>query len=224
EIGFTVIKSRPHLESKVPHTFPSAIHYVGKLVDLVLEDEPLCMPMPKDPTQEAEQEKASVMWKIASYEGLLQALQEELKKADQDLNMYMAPEVLINIKTLEENNEFQKMMRDEKLGCAERLLMVKNKHKALPTAPKPHKTRLEELGKLIVQKMDLLEGRMTAMSSIVLVLQNEKGEIVRDELESIVVDIPKKLEEALTGWQALEAERKQEYLELVVQTEEETAG
>ncbi|KAH9331145.1 hypothetical protein KI387_003253, partial [Taxus chinensis] len=53
-------------------------------------------------------------------------------------------------------------------------------------------------------KMDLLEGRMTAMSNIVFVLQNEKGEIVRDELESIVVDIPEKVEEELTEWKTLE--------------------
>ncbi|KAH9295699.1 hypothetical protein KI387_039287, partial [Taxus chinensis] len=72
---------------------------------------------------------------------------------------------------------------------------------ALTAAQEPHKTQLEELGKLIVQKMDLLEGRMTSMSSVVLVLQNEKGEIARDELESIAVDIPEKVEQALTEWQ-----------------------
>ncbi|KAH9310900.1 hypothetical protein KI387_025935, partial [Taxus chinensis] len=58
--------------------------------------------------------------------------------------------------------------------------------------------------------MDLLEGRMTSMSSVVLVLQNEKGEIARDELESIAVDIPEKVEQALTEWQALEAGIKEE--------------
>ncbi|KAH9292192.1 hypothetical protein KI387_042618, partial [Taxus chinensis] len=118
-------------------------------------------------------------------------------KEDQALNICTAPEVLINIKTLEENNEVQKVMKDETLGHAERLSMVKQKREALVVAQEPHKTQLEELGKLIAQKMDLLEGRMTAMSSIVLVLQNEKGEIVRDELESIAVDIPEKVEEAL---------------------------
>ncbi|KAH9301193.1 hypothetical protein KI387_012776, partial [Taxus chinensis] len=66
------------------------------------------------------------------------------------------------------------------------------KHEALGAAQDPHKTHLEELGKLIAQKMDLLEGRMTSISSVVLVLQNEKGEITRDELESIAVDIPEK--------------------------------
>ena len=137
------------------------------------------------------------MRKIASYEGLLQALHEVLNKVDQDLNIYTTPEELINIKTLEENNEVHKVMKDEKLGRAERFSMVKQKHEALVAAQELHKTWLEELGKLITQKMDLLEGRMTSVSSVVLLLQNEKGEITRDELESIIVDIPEKVEQAL---------------------------
>ncbi|KAH9306448.1 hypothetical protein KI387_010852, partial [Taxus chinensis] len=46
---------------------------------------------------------------------------------------------------------------------------------------------------------------------------NEKGEIVRDELESIVVDIPEKEEATVNDWQALEAEIKEEYPELIIQ-------
>ena len=47
EIGDNVIRFRPHLEPKVPKMFPLAIHYIGTLVELVLEDEPLCMPVPR---------------------------------------------------------------------------------------------------------------------------------------------------------------------------------
>ncbi|KAH9328800.1 hypothetical protein KI387_000908, partial [Taxus chinensis] len=50
-------------------------------------------------------------------------LQEVLKKADQALNICTTPEVLINIKTLEENNEVQRVMKDETLGHTERLSM-----------------------------------------------------------------------------------------------------
>ncbi|KAH9316979.1 hypothetical protein KI387_018748, partial [Taxus chinensis] len=50
---------------------------------------------------------------------------------------------------------------------------------------------------------------------------NEKGEIVRDELESIVVDIPEKVEQTLTEWKVLEAEIKEEYPELILQSDTE---
>ncbi|KAH9311591.1 hypothetical protein KI387_026626, partial [Taxus chinensis] len=76
-----------------------------KLVDLVLEDEPLRMPGPRSSEQDVEWEKASMMRKITSYEGLLQALQEVLKKENHDLNICIASKALINIKTLEANNE-----------------------------------------------------------------------------------------------------------------------
>ncbi|KAH9311463.1 hypothetical protein KI387_026498, partial [Taxus chinensis] len=50
---------------------------------------------------------------------------------------------------------------------------------------------------------------------------NEKGEITRDDLESIVVDIPEKVEKELAEWQALEAKIKEEYPELILQTDTE---
>ncbi|KAH9294738.1 hypothetical protein KI387_038326, partial [Taxus chinensis] len=50
---------------------------------------------------------------------------------------------------------------------------------------------------------------------------NEKGEITWDELESIVVDIPEKVEQTLTEWQDLEAAIKEEYPELILQTDTE---
>lgn len=133
EIADNVIKSRPHLEAKVPQTFPSAIHFVGKLMDLVLEDETLYMQALECSEQDVNREKTSVMRKIASYGGLLQALHEVLKKANQALNVCTAPRVLINIKTLKENNEVQKSMKYETLGNAKRLSMVKQKCEALTT-------------------------------------------------------------------------------------------
>ncbi|KAH9296914.1 hypothetical protein KI387_028596, partial [Taxus chinensis] len=59
-------------------------------------------------------------------------------------------------------------MKDETLGRIEWLALVKKKREALTATQEPHRERLDELGKLIAQKMDLLEGRMTGMSSIVL--------------------------------------------------------
>ena len=66
-----------------------------------------------------------MMRKITSYEGMLQALHEVLKKEDQALNICIAPETLINIKTLKENNEVPKVMKDETLGRMERFSKVK---------------------------------------------------------------------------------------------------
>ncbi|KAH9310920.1 hypothetical protein KI387_025955 [Taxus chinensis] len=56
--------------------------------------------------------------------------------------------------------------------------------------------------------MDLLEGRISAMDNIMLVLHNEKGEISQDELESIPVNIPEKTEVTLSEWHTVEAEMK----------------
>ncbi|KAH9289003.1 hypothetical protein KI387_033120, partial [Taxus chinensis] len=39
EIGDDVLKVCPHLESRVPKEFPSAMHYVKTMITLVLEDE-----------------------------------------------------------------------------------------------------------------------------------------------------------------------------------------
>lgn len=61
EIGDYVMKARPHLESKVLENFPSAMHYVHTLVDLVLEDGPIQMLVPKVPEQEAERARAFVV-------------------------------------------------------------------------------------------------------------------------------------------------------------------
>ncbi|KAH9313745.1 hypothetical protein KI387_022372, partial [Taxus chinensis] len=76
-----------------------------KLVDLVLKDENLSVQALEQLEKDAERENASVMRKIMSYEGMLQALQEVLKKEDQALNICTTLEALINIKTLEDNNE-----------------------------------------------------------------------------------------------------------------------
>ena len=50
---------------------------------------------------------------------------------------------------------------------------MKQKHEALTTAQDPHKERIDEIGKLIAQKMDLLEGMMFVMANVVQVLHNE---------------------------------------------------
>ncbi|KAH9301045.1 hypothetical protein KI387_012628, partial [Taxus chinensis] len=54
---------------------------------------------------------------------LLQTLKDELKKSDQALNLCAAPEVIIRIRTLVEDNEVLAVMKDETLGCAERLAL-----------------------------------------------------------------------------------------------------
>ncbi|KAH9294402.1 hypothetical protein KI387_040395, partial [Taxus chinensis] len=50
---------------------------------------------PKDFAEEAEKAQAAVARKIATYEGLLQALQEEMKKFDHALMICIAPDALI---------------------------------------------------------------------------------------------------------------------------------
>ncbi|KAH9297020.1 hypothetical protein KI387_028702, partial [Taxus chinensis] len=101
-----------------------------------------------------------------------------------------------------------------------RSALVKKKREALAVEKHPHKERLDELGNLIAQKMDLIERRMFGMANIVLVLQNEKGEMNQDELESISTDIPEKTCNVLNDWQALEDELKEEYLDLILPVEE----
>ncbi|KAH9313085.1 hypothetical protein KI387_028120, partial [Taxus chinensis] len=122
----------------------------------------------------------------------------------------------IRIRTMVEDNEVLKEIKDETLGCVEILELVKKKCEALAAAQEPHKNRLDELGKLIAQKIDLLEGIMTTMSNIMLVVQNEKGEISQDELESIAVNISEKEKAVLNEWQTLEAEINEEYPELIL--------
>ncbi|KAH9292904.1 hypothetical protein KI387_041912, partial [Taxus chinensis] len=60
DIGDYIFKERPHLEPKVPDKFPSVMHYVHTLVELVLEDGPLRITSLKDAKQEAERKRASL--------------------------------------------------------------------------------------------------------------------------------------------------------------------
>ncbi|KAH9287506.1 hypothetical protein KI387_031623, partial [Taxus chinensis] len=93
---------------------------------------------------------------------------EELKKENQALNICTTPEAVIRTRIILEENEVLKAIKDETLGHAKQLSLIKKNHEAFTVAQEPHKERLDELGKLIAQKIDLLEGRMTSMSSIVL--------------------------------------------------------
>ena len=87
--------------------------------------------------------------KISSYEALCQTLKDELKKADQALNIYAALEAMIRIRTLVEDNDILTAMNDETLGCAEILALVKQNCEALAEAQDMHKERIDEIGKLI---------------------------------------------------------------------------
>ncbi|KAH9287917.1 hypothetical protein KI387_032034, partial [Taxus chinensis] len=122
------------------------------------------------------------------------------------------------VKTMDEDNEFHKAMKDEILGWAEISTVMKQKYKALATAQQPHKERLDEFGKLIARSMDVLEEAHNSISTIMLVLKNEKGDVTQDELESIVVGTPEKVGKALTNWKTLEAEIRAEYLEMILQS------
>ncbi|KAH9303268.1 hypothetical protein KI387_014851, partial [Taxus chinensis] len=85
------------------------------------------------------------------------------------------------------------------------------------TTQEPHKERFDELGKFIAQRMDVLEGTHTSMSSVMLIIEIEQGESAQDELESITVDIADQTEKELIEWHALQEEIKEEYLELILQ-------
>lgn len=127
EIGDDILKVRPHLESQLPQKFPSAMLYVQKLVQLVIDEGHVRMLAPKYLVEEATRAKATISVKISSYESLLQALKDELKKGNQALNMCTALDVIIRIRTLGEDNEVLKAMKDETLGHADRLALVKEK-------------------------------------------------------------------------------------------------
>ncbi|KAH9327393.1 hypothetical protein KI387_007571, partial [Taxus chinensis] len=53
---------------------------------------------------------------------------EEMKKLDQALITCAALEAIIRIMTMVEDKEVLKAMKDETLGCAERLALAKQKH------------------------------------------------------------------------------------------------
>ncbi|KAH9327385.1 hypothetical protein KI387_007563, partial [Taxus chinensis] len=108
---------------------------------------------------------------------------DELKKVDQSLNFCVTPEAVIRKRTLVEDNEVLTKMKDDTLGCTERLAFVKQNLKALVVAQDPHKERIDEIGKLIGHNMDLLEGMMSVMVNVVHILQNEKEKITHNELE-----------------------------------------
>ncbi|KAH9317073.1 hypothetical protein KI387_018842, partial [Taxus chinensis] len=131
---------------------------------------------------------------------LLQATHDELKKADHVLTICTTPKSADHGENLGGRNEVHKVMKSH----TECLSLVKQKREALVAAQAPHKERLEELGKLISQRMDVLEGVQTSMSSIMLVIQNEKGELSMEELQSIIADVPKTTGVALIAWENLE--------------------
>ncbi|KAH9293497.1 hypothetical protein KI387_041299, partial [Taxus chinensis] len=86
-------------------------------------DGPIRMPAPKDDEQEVKRAQASMIRKISTYEAFLQNLKDELKKADQYLNLCAAPDVVIRTKTLVEDNEVLAAMKDETLGHIEILAL-----------------------------------------------------------------------------------------------------
>ncbi|KAH9326777.1 hypothetical protein KI387_006955, partial [Taxus chinensis] len=49
----------------------------------------------------------------------------------------------------------------------ERLKLVKIKREALAAAHDPHKERIDEVGNIIVEKMDILVGMMSVMANVV---------------------------------------------------------
>ncbi|KAH9300744.1 hypothetical protein KI387_012327, partial [Taxus chinensis] len=51
----------------------------------------------------------------------------------------------IRIKNIDEDNDITKAMKDETLGHAERLALVKLKHEALAVVQDPHKERIDEI-------------------------------------------------------------------------------
>ncbi|KAH9319464.1 hypothetical protein KI387_021233, partial [Taxus chinensis] len=105
--------------SQVPQKFPSAMHYVHTLVKLVINEGLVHMPKPKDPIEEEVKSKSIISEKIVSYESLLQALKNELKKEDKYLNMCAVTYAIIRTRTLVEENEILQAQKNETLVCVE---------------------------------------------------------------------------------------------------------
>ncbi|KAH9293873.1 hypothetical protein KI387_040921 [Taxus chinensis] len=224
QIADEILLQRPEFQEKVPQDFKSELHYLCTIVHLLLDEGPMHLPKKKDAGEEATRARATIDRKVSIYEVLLQTLKDELKRADQALNLCAVPDAIIRTRTLVEDNEVLKVMKDETLGCTERLALVKQKCEALAAAQDPHKERINEIGKLIVQKMDLMEGMLSGMANVVWVLQNEKEKITQDELDDIATDILEKMRNVLSDWKTLEAELKNEYPELILPVEEEGAA
>ncbi|KAH9322692.1 hypothetical protein KI387_017331, partial [Taxus chinensis] len=58
-------------------------------------------------------------------------LKDELKKVDMKLNICIEPDIIIKTRTLEEENEVLKVVKNETCGCEERLALVTEKRNAL---------------------------------------------------------------------------------------------
>ncbi|KAH9306621.1 hypothetical protein KI387_011025, partial [Taxus chinensis] len=116
QIGDELMNKRPDLEAMIAEEFPSAMHYLHTLVHLLMEEGPIRMPKPKDAVEQEHKAKGMVMWKITSYEALLQTLKDELKKADLALNLCAAPDSIIKKSNIEEDNEVLKVVNNETFG------------------------------------------------------------------------------------------------------------
>ncbi|KAH9294616.1 hypothetical protein KI387_038204 [Taxus chinensis] len=164
------MEKRPDFQEKVPKDFPSALHYLYTMVRLLLEEGPVDFPKPKDVIEEEKGAKALVARKIASYESVMQALKDELKKEDLILTMCATPDVIIKTRTLAEENEVLQEAKNETLGHIERIMLVETKRDALEAVKILHKERIKDIRKVIVEKMDVMDGMVSSMANILIIL------------------------------------------------------
>ncbi|KAH9321904.1 hypothetical protein KI387_016543, partial [Taxus chinensis] len=128
KIGDKILKKRPDLEEKFTLKFPSALNYLHTLVHMVLDEGSMSIPKPKDATAHEEKARTTIECKITSYESILKTLKNELKTTYLTLNMCVAPNVIINTRTMVEEDEVMKSVNNETLGCVERLTLIAEKH------------------------------------------------------------------------------------------------
>ncbi|KAH9312041.1 hypothetical protein KI387_027076, partial [Taxus chinensis] len=88
-----------------------------------LNKEASFMAAPKDPVEETTIARATIVRKNSGFKALLQTLKDELKKSNQALNMCATSDTIIRIKTLKEDNEVLKEMKDETLRKTKRLAL-----------------------------------------------------------------------------------------------------
>ncbi|KAH9321281.1 hypothetical protein KI387_015920, partial [Taxus chinensis] len=77
-------------------------------------------------------------------------------------------------------------------------MLVETNRNALEAAKILHKERIKDIGKVIAEKMDVMEGMVSSMANILRILHNEGGKMTLDELDAVVVDIIDKTNKALS--------------------------
>ncbi|KAH9293717.1 hypothetical protein KI387_041079, partial [Taxus chinensis] len=90
--------------------------------------------------------------------------------------------------------------KDETLWSKKWVTLVETKQDKLDVATKQHMDRIKSIGKLISTKMYVMEGMVSGMANIVIILKSEGENMILDQLDGLNLDIPDKANPTLKDW------------------------